>query len=71
MEFDCATATRSWSNNEIPEWNPTAMEMIKSKYEKVGYKLPTVVFWNLNARTNNFPVRHNEMNPALISGFSP
>ena len=71
MEFDCATATRSWSNNEIPEWNPTAMEMIKSKYEKVGYKLPTVVFWNLNARTNNFPVRHDEMNTALISGFSP
>ena len=69
MEFDAATSTR-WG--EKPgEWNPTVMEMIRLKYEDAGYKLPTLVYWNLNARNSNFPVRQDEMNTALISGFSP
>ncbi len=69
MEFDAATANR-WGS-EVGEWNPTVMELIKTKYEEAGYKLPTIVYWNLNARTNNFPVRQDEMDTALISGFSP
>ena len=59
MEFDAATANR-WGS-EVGEWNPTVMELIKTKYEEAGYKLPTIVYWNLNARTNNFPVRQDEM----------
>lgn len=69
MEFDAATSNR-WGS-EVGDWNPTVMEMIKTKYEEAGYKLPTIVYWNLNARTNNFPVRQDEMDTALISGFSP
>ena len=69
MEFDAATRSR-WEKSD--EWNPTAMEMIKTKYEEAGYKMPTIVFWNLNSRGNdNFPVKQDEMNTALISGFSP
>ena len=69
MEFDAATS-KGWSN-DCPEWNPTVMDLIKIKYEKAGYILPTIVYWNLNARTDNFPVRQDEMDTALISGFSP
>jgi uncharacterized protein involved in tolerance to divalent cations len=49
----------------------TAMDMIKSEYEKHGYTLPKIVFWNLNAGKQNFPVQMDENGTALISGFSP
>ncbi len=50
----------------------TAMEMIEHKYEKAGYAIPKIVFWNLNARsTNNKPVRFDKNGTALVSGFSP
>ena len=69
MEFDEATGNR-WEGSS--DWNPTAMEMIKTKYEEAGYEIPTIVFWNLHSRGNdNFPVKQDEMNTALISGFSP
>ena len=46
-------------------------ELIKSKYASCGYKMPSIVFWNVNASGKNLPVRHNENNVALVSGFSP
>lgn len=51
----------------------SAMEMIKKKYEDAGYKLPSVIFWNIQSRRGgyNLPVRFDEMGTALISGFSP
>lgn len=48
----------------------TAMQMIKNRYESAGYKVPTIVFWNLNAH-DNVPVRFDEKGTALVSGFSP
>jgi hypothetical protein len=48
----------------------SAIEMIRRKYEKAGYQMPNVVFWNLNAR-DNVPVKFNEQGVALVSGFSP
>jgi len=49
----------------------TAMENIRRKYASAGYKCPDVVFWNVNARNDNFPVRSNEYGVALVSGCSP
>lgn len=48
----------------------SAIEMIKAKYEEAGYKIPGVIFWNLNAH-DNVPVRFDARGTALISGFSP
>jgi hypothetical protein len=71
MEFDAAIEKNRWGKSDN-EWNPTAMEMVKTKYEESGYEMPAIVFWNLNSRGNdNFPVKQDEMNTALISGFSP
>lgn len=52
------------------QFDDSAIEMIRRKYEKAGYNVPKVVFWNLNAR-DNAPVKFNEQGVALVSGFSP
>lgn len=73
MEFDyCVTAGSSsdrWSRGS--KVSVSAMDMIRSEYEAAGYKLPQVVFWNLNGRAGNSPVTYNETGTALVSGFSP
>lgn len=49
----------------------SAFEMIKRMYEESGYKIPGLIFWNIQSRGNNVPVRFDESGTALISGFSP
>ena len=58
-------------NRADRNWNDTAQQAIAREYEEAGYKLPKIVYWNLAARHNNFPVQHKEDGTALISGFSP
>lgn len=60
MEFDAACRHR------------TNHEVIKQKYENSGYKVPTIVYWNVDARSGqNLPVQHDENNVAMVSGLSP
>lgn len=49
----------------------TAMEMIKRKYKTAGYEVPSVVFWNVNARPSQSPVKFDDRGTALVSGCSP
>ena len=50
----------------------TNHEGIKGQYDKYGYDLPEIVFWNLRSNTTmDVPVGSNEEGVALISGFSP
>jgi len=60
MEFDSAC-------------NPSlsAFQSAKTDFENAGFKLPKIVFWNLDAKSENFPVQYHENGTALISGFSP
>jgi len=48
----------------------TLFETISKKFARHGYKLPKLVFWNVNSRTNVIPVRENELGVGLVSGFS-
>lgn len=59
MEFDGAC-----SNN-------TSFALIQKKYEANGYKIPNIVFWNVDARQSNLPAQKNQEGVALVSGFSP
>ena len=69
MEFDCATTqTGCWNQNKF-NWIPL-FESLRQEFAKKGYKLPRLVFWNVNSRTNTIPVTENEAGVALISGFS-
>lgn len=62
MEFDAC----------VENSNETLYENAQRKWKKAGYKLPTVVFWNVNSRSNtNLPVVKDEIGVALVSGMSP
>ena len=63
MEFDQATSEYGRRATNYDE--------IKRKYSESGYKLPNIVFWNVNARGGNLPVQQNENGVAVVSGFSP
>lgn len=68
MQFDAATSSGRYGN--VPEWNKTAIEMIRHKYEVAGYEMPKLVFWNLRA-TSDTPVRFDDLGVCHVSGFSP
>lgn len=51
--------------------NKTLFEYIAQKYAHNGYKIPRLIFWNVNSRTNTIPITCNENGVTLVSGFSP
>lgn len=72
MQFDEATASSRWmGESTVSEWNPTAQQMIEKMYSDAGYKMPKIVYWNIQSRHGDVPVSFDKMGTALISGFSP
>lgn len=61
MEFDAAVTCGNMR---------TLFENIAADFAKHGYKLPKLVFWNCNSRTNVIPVQKNKLGVGLVSGFS-
>ena len=41
------------------------------RYAAAGYKLPDLVFWNVDSRNEQQPVKENDRGVALVSGCSP
>jgi len=68
MEFDNAQGYASWRYEPTPKTN---FEEIKRKYSAAGYKMPKLIFWNVDSRHDNSPVTMNEDGVALVSGSSP
>ena len=60
MEFNCCTRDASLSN----------FEYAKQLYRQHGYRLPRVMFWNVQSRNRQQPVSMNEQGVALVSGFT-
>ena len=61
MEFDYCTRDAGMTN----------FAYAKGLYAARGYKLPQVVFWNVQSRQEQVPVKMNEQGVALVSGCSP
>lgn len=61
MEFNMGVA-----GNRGPDM---LMESIRAKWTKAGYKMPKLVYWNVNSHQENIPELNQEV--SLISGFSP
>jgi len=68
MEFNQATA-RDYGRKS--QWNPTAQQMIEKMYNDAGYKVPQIVYWNIQSRNGGVPVSFDTQGTALVSGFSP
>jgi hypothetical protein len=69
MEFNQAVRSSSWRNEA--DWNPTAQQMIEKMYTNAGYKMPQIVYWNIQSRNGGVPVAFDKAGTALVSGFSP
>ena len=69
MEFDQATSGYYYRRGTVTE--KTNFGAIKTKYKSAGYKMPQLVFWNVNGRAGNNPVKHNADGTSMVSGFSP
>ena len=78
MQFDEAVRSQTSSLGDSPQMSspegspahrPTNFHAAKAAFEEQGYKLPKVVFWNLNDEST-IPVTSNEEGAALVSGFS-
>ena len=59
MEFDCCTI-----------YDETIFNAMKKLYSEHGYKLPQIVFWNVNHLSYQVPVTKDEKGAVLVSGFS-
>jgi len=65
MEFNSCITSRNYGNNYS-----TLMERIEEKWNRYGYKMPNLVFWNCNARNDNIPMR-SKNGITFVSGSSP
>lgn len=61
MEFNYCTLDASLTN----------FEYSKKLFERHGYQLPQIVFWNVCSRNMQQPVKMNEQGVVLVSGCTP
>ena len=70
MEFDSATWQYRSCSGRGAEGAETLMEGIARKWRAMGYKVPHLIYWNVNARQNNIPML-GVGRVSFVSGFSP
>lgn len=73
MQFDQPYPYFSYVKKQHGAFNydKTLFESIKTEYMAIGYKLPKIIFWNVDSRGNKtIPMQENELGMSLISGFS-
>ena len=72
MEFDeCARSNYTGDYYRLGSMpGKSLFKALADKYDSVGYKLPRLIFWNVNSRTGTIPMIENEMGVVLVSGFS-
>ncbi len=75
MEFDSA-AESGWGSREkfasFTKKNAnTLLEGIAEKFAAYGYKMPHLIFWNVNATQDNIPMISPDSPISYVSGFSP
>ena len=66
MQFNDSQRGGCWGTNEPM----THFSHMKEEYQKAGYKLPKIVFWNLDAEMGT-PAQCDDDSVAMVSGFSP
>ena len=70
MEFNsCVTSNSCYSYSRLSS-SDSLFEKMRAKWANYGYKMPKLVFWNVDARQDNFAMKDEE-NVSYVSGFSP
>lgn len=74
MEFDaCAKPDYYRVQRNFTAFNQkninTELEKIRHKWRWQGYRLPKLIFWNVNSRQNNIPMLGQDV--SFVSGMSP
>jgi hypothetical protein len=67
MEFDSGTGHR-YCYHGGPK---TLMENIRQKWARHGYRMPKLIYWNVQARQNNIPEDIGVGDVSFVSGMSP
>lgn len=69
MEIDSMSRTRMSYGNPYRSFNvKTDMAAMRSKWERAGYKMPSLIYWNINARNNTILDENQDV--TYVSGFS-
>lgn len=74
MEFDSCVSSgapirNKWGSPRLSN-KETLFESMKQKWNLYGYKMPRLTFWNVDARSNNIPMK-DDGNVTYVSGMSP
>ena len=67
MEFDAGTGYYGRSTRNTK----TLMEGIREKWARAGYRMPHLIYWNVEARQNNIPEDIGCGLVSYVSGMSP
>ena len=70
MQFDscaCGNGSYRWNRTRADE---TLFETIEKRWNKAGYKMPLLTFWNLDARSDNAIPMRKSGHVQFVSGFS-
>lgn len=72
MEIDMARGNYSWGRSygsSQASSTETTMATIRRKWEQAGYKMPHLIYWNVNARNNT--ILDENSDTTYVSGMSP
>lgn len=75
MEIDQAAGDRAWdfyTNRRASNLSSILfIDELREMYRKAGYKMPQVIFWNVESRDNHFHTKSDVPGTMLASGSSP
>lgn len=72
MEFDEASAPKRWYDDTKgwKKFTPILFEQIEERFQRAGYPMPRLIFWNVCGRSDTIPKVEGEQGICLLSGFS-
>ena len=71
MQFDsCHTMARYGYGSRGQEQLKPLFDTIREEWADAGYKLPTLVFWQLNVAKSQYPEVDNELGIVYVSGYN-
>lgn len=71
MEFNAAQGYGYYASSSYDADQAALFKQIEKKWANAGFKMPRLVFWNVNSRTNTIPLQNSSTGVALVSGYSP